>query len=125
MAERHTPIAHVTAVMHVKGQPLCLIQSYSSTDAAPWLLPTVKALQTGAEAPKPGDIELSRATASIELTFFGHWGGPRVGASAGDPALLTRLVQFGRTKGAKRERPIEFAYLICRSDNTQLAVELG
>jgi DNA-binding GntR family transcriptional regulator len=119
-----TPIAQVTAVMHVEKQPLCLVQSYSSTDLVPWLLPVAEALQAGIEVPKPGIIEFGPATVSIELTFFGRWGGPKVGASAGDPALMARLVQFGKAAGMKKARPLEFAYIICPSDSAQFAIEL-
>jgi GntR family transcriptional regulator len=119
-----TPISHVTAVMHVDKQPACLVESYSSANLVPWLLPTVQALQAGSRPPDPGKLNLSRARVSIELTFFGRWGGPRVGASAGDPALMARLIQFGRGAEGERERPLEFAYLVCRSDNAQLAIEL-
>jgi hypothetical protein len=48
-----------------------------------------------------------------------------VGATAGEPALMGRFVQFGRTKGSKQERPLEFARLVYRADSAQLAVELG
>jgi GntR family transcriptional regulator len=119
--EYPSSIAHVTAVMHVGGQPACLVESYSPMKLMPWLLPTAEALQTGADPPKPGRVDITRAAVRIELSFFGWWGGPQVGASAGDPALMARLVQFGKTKGMKRERPLEFAYLICRSDNAQFA----
>lgn len=125
MEKRPTLVTHVTAVVHIDDQPVCLIDSYSPSILVPWMLPTVQALQAATQLPKPATLNLGRATVSIELTFFGSWGGPQLGASAGNPALMASLIQFGRTKGAKRDRPLEFAHLIYRGDNTQLAFELG
>jgi DNA-binding GntR family transcriptional regulator len=123
--DRRTPVAHVIAAVD-GGQPLaCLIHSFSNVTHLPWLLPTVQALENGAKPPKPNGLDLTRATVSVEHTFFGEWGSTQVGASAGDPALMARIVQFGRTKGSKRERPLEFAHLIYRADGAQLAFELS
>jgi GntR family transcriptional regulator len=41
-------IAHVTAVFHVDQRPACMVESYSSVQLAPWLLPIAQALKTGA-----------------------------------------------------------------------------
>jgi DNA-binding GntR family transcriptional regulator len=120
-----TPIAHVTAVIDI-GQPSAfLIDSFSTVAHVPWLLPTARALETGAKPPKPSELDLTRATVSIEHTFFGEWAASQVGASAGDPALIGRFVQFGREKESKRECPLEFARLVYSVDGTQLAVELS
>jgi GntR family transcriptional regulator len=124
MGRTPTPVAHVTAVLHIEGKPTGLIDSRSSRALVPWLLPTAEALRTGAEPPPLEKVVLTRATVTIEHTFFGRWGGPRVGMSAGDPALMGRFIQYGRAKGARREQPLEFARLIYRSDSTQLAIEL-
>jgi GntR family transcriptional regulator len=118
-----TPIAHVTAVMQVDEHPVCLVESYSSISLVPWLLPTARALRAGAGRPEPGQVDLGRGNVSIELTFFGWWGGPQLGASAGEPALQARLLQYGSANGSGRQRPLEFAYLICRSDNAQFSIE--
>jgi GntR family transcriptional regulator len=123
MEGRPTPIAHVTAVMRVNDCPVCLVESYSSTSLVPWLLPAAQALRAGAGPPEPGRVDLGTAKVSVELTFFGWWGGPQLGASAGEPALQARLIQYGSANESRRERPLEFAYLICRSDNAQFAVE--
>jgi GntR family transcriptional regulator len=123
--DRRTSIAHVTAVIDA-GQPsVLLVDSYSPVAEVSWLLPTARALEKGGKPPKPGGLELTRATVSIEHTFFGEWGSVQVGAAAGDPALMGRFVQFGRPSGSKRERPLEFARLIYRADSTQLAFELS
>lgn len=123
--DRRTPVAHVHAVVDV-GQPsVVLVDSFSSVALAPWLLPTAQALEAGTKPPRPSGLELTRATVSVEHTFFGEWGSAQVGASAGDPALMGRFVQFGRTKGSKLEYPVEFARLIYRADGSQLAFELG
>lgn len=125
LEDRDMPIAHVTAVVDVGEPSVTLVDSYSSVAELPWLLPTAEALRTGGELPKPGKLSLTRATVSIEHTFFGEWGASQVGANAGEPALMGRFVQFGRTNGSRRERPLEFARLIYRADCAQLAFELG
>jgi GntR family transcriptional regulator len=123
--DRRTPIAHVTAVADV-GQPsVFLIDSFSTVTHVPWLLPTARALAMGATPSRPSGVELTRATVSIEHTFFGEWGSSQVGASAGDPALMGRFLQFGRTAEWEPERPLEFARLVYRADGAQLAFELS
>ena len=117
-------IAQVTAVVD-SGEPSSfVVDSYSSISRLPWLLPTAKALVTGANPPQPGKLELTRSTVSVEHTFFSGWAASQVGSKAGNPALIGRFVQFGRTNRAKQERPLEFARLIWRADTTQLAFEL-
>ncbi len=123
--DRRTPIAHVTAIVDV-GQPsACLVDSYSSMAHVPWVLPAALALKAGGKHDKSSRLDLTRATVSIEHTFFGEWGSSQVGATAGDPALMGRFVQFGRAKGSQQERPLEFARLIYRADSAQLAFELS
>jgi GntR family transcriptional regulator len=123
--DRRTPVAHVTAVVDV-GQPtVILVDSFSSVALVPWLLPTAQALEAGTTPPGPGGLDLTRATVSVEHTFFGEWGSSQVGASAGDPALMGRFVQFGGARGSDQERPLEFARLIYRADGAQLAFELS
>ncbi len=122
--ESRTEIAHVTAVMHIDDQPTVLVDSYSPLALLPWILQTAQALQHDLAPPQPAKHELGRARASIEHTYFGPWGGPLVGVRAGDPALMARFVQFGTTDGAQTQRPLEFARLIYRTDNAQLAIDL-
>ncbi len=119
------PIAHVTAVVDVGEPSVCLVDSYSTIAPLPWFLPTAEALKAGEQPPAPGDLELTRATVSIEHTFFGEWGSSRVGATAGEPALMGRFVQFGRSNESEGERPLEFARLIYRADSAQLAFVLS
>src|SRR5436305_3688073 len=120
------PIAHVTAVVDVGEPSVCLVDSYSTSTHVPWFLPTAEALKAGEKPPAPGELELTRATVSIEHTFFGEWGASRVGASAGEPALTGRFVQFGRANGSdQEEHPLEFARLIYRADSAQLAFVLS
>lgn len=123
--DRRTPIAHVTAVVDVGKSSVCLVDSYSSVALVPWVLPAAHALEAGGRPIKPNSLDLTRATVSVEHTFFGEWGSSQVGASAGDPALMGRFVQFGRANGSKRERPLEFARLVYRADSAQLTFELG
>jgi GntR family transcriptional regulator len=123
--DRRTPVAHVHAVVDA-GQPsVILVDSFSSVALLPWLLPTAEAIRTGTRPPRPAGLELTRATVSVEHTFFGEWGSSQVGASAGDPALMGRFVQFGRTGGSEQESPVEFARLIYRADGAQLVFELS
>ncbi len=123
--DRSTPLAHIIAVVDL-GEPLVvLVDSVINMADAPWLLPTAHALKAGRRPPEPGELELTRATVAIEHTFFGEWGSSQVGATAGDPALMGRFVQFARAEQSERERPVEFARLIYRTDCTQLAFELG
>lgn len=119
------PIAHVTAVVDLDEPSVCLIDSYSPVADVPWLRPTAEALKTGARPPAPNGLELTRATVSVEHTFFGEWGSSRVGAAAGEPALMGRFVQFGRLAESEPERPVEFARLIYRADSAQLAFVLS
>jgi GntR family transcriptional regulator len=123
--DQATPIAHVTAVVEVDEPSVCLVDSYSAVAHVPWILPTAQALETGAKPPAPNGLVLTRATVSVEHTFFGEWGSSQVGATAGEPALMGRFVQFGCPEGSDRERPLEFARLIYRADSAQLAFDLS
>jgi DNA-binding GntR family transcriptional regulator len=124
LGRSRTEIAQVTAVVDAGEPSAFVVDSYSSISRLPWLLPTARALVNGANPPKPGKPELTRITVSVEHTFFSGWAASQVGSTAGNPALIGRFVQFGRTNGAKRERPLEFARLIWRADTTQLVFEL-
>jgi len=130
--ERGTPLAHVIAVVDLVQPPIelaqpavVLVDSFVTVADVPWLLPLAQALEAGTEPPEPGGLELTRATVSVEHTFFGEWGSSQVGATAGDPALMGRFVQFGRAGRWESERPLEFARLIYRADSTQLGFELS
>lgn len=123
--DMETPITHVHAVVNADQPSVFLVDSFSTAARVPWLLSAMRALQNGEEPPKPEGIELTRATVSIEHTFFGEWGSSQVGASAGDPALMVRFVQFGRPTGSEHERPLEFARLIYRADSAQLTFHLS
>jgi DNA-binding GntR family transcriptional regulator len=125
LRNKSNPIAHVTAIVDVGEPSVCLVDSYSTIAHVPWFLPTAEALKAGEKPPAPGDLELTRATVSVEHTFFGEWGSSRVGATAGEPALMGRFVQFGRGSGSEQEYPIEFARLIYRADSAQLAFVLS
>jgi DNA-binding GntR family transcriptional regulator len=123
--DRRIPVAHVHAVIDPGEPSVILVDSFSSVALVPWLLPTAQALEAGTQPPQSGGLELTRATVSVEHTFFGEWGSSQVGASAGDPALMGRFVQFARPEGSKQEYPVEFARLIYRADGAQLAFELS
>lgn len=117
-------IVQVTAVVDTGEPSAFVVDSYSSISRLPWLLPTADALASDTKPPPPGNTELTRSTVSVEHTHFSGWAASQVGSTAGNPALIGRFVQFGRTRGAKRERPLEFARLIWRADTTQLVFEL-
>src|SRR3954454_8117039 len=123
--DHDTLVAHVIAIVDSGEPSVCLVDSYSTVAHVPWFLPTAQALASGGRPPAPSGLGLTRATVSIEHTFFGEWGSSQVGASAGEPALMGRFVQFGRSVGSERERPLEFARLIYRADSAQLAFELS
>jgi DNA-binding GntR family transcriptional regulator len=123
--DQRNPVAHVTAVVDFGEPSVCLVDSYSTVAHVPWFLPTAEALEAGERPPAPGGLELTRATVSIEHTFFGEWGSSRVGATAGEPALMGRFVQFGRGNGSEQEHPLEFARLVYRADSAQLAFVLS
>jgi DNA-binding GntR family transcriptional regulator len=126
LEDESDPIAHVTAVVDVGEPSVCLVDSYAATTHVPWFLSTAEALKAGEKPPPaPGELELTRATVSVEHTFFGEWGSSRVGASAGEPALMGRFVQFGRRNGSEEEHQLEFARLIYRADSAQLAFVLS
>ncbi len=125
LEDESKPVAHVTAVVDVGEPSVCLVDSHSAIAHMPWFLPTAEALKAGEKPPAPGELELTRATVSVEHTFFGEWGSTRVGATAGEPALMGRFVQFGRGNGSEQERPLEFARLIYRADSAQLAFVLS
>lgn len=120
-----TPIAHVTAIVDVGEPSVCLVDSYATVAHVPWFLATAHARQSGGRQPAPSGLELTRATVSIEHTFFGEWGSSQVGAMAGEPALMGRFVQFGRSNESEEERPIEFARLVYRADSAQLSFVLS
>lgn len=122
--QQPSAVAHVTALLHADERPVCVVDSYSVATHVPWLLPVADALKSGAEPPQPGRPDLTRVTVRIEGSFFGQWSASQLRVSAGEPAILARMVQFGKGKGAKRERPLEFAALICASSSAQLMAEL-
>ena len=124
LGKSRAEIAQVTAVVNPGEPSAFVVDSYTSISRLPWFLPTAEALARGAKPPRPRKLELTRSTVSVEHPFFSGWAASQVGSTAGNPALIGRFVQFGRTKGAKRERPLEFARLIWRADTTQLAFEL-
>lgn len=130
--DQRTPLAHIVAVVDLADQSnapahpsIVLVDSFSTVADVPWLLPTAQAFKAGAKPPQPDGLELTRATVSVEHTFFGEWGSSQVGATAGEPALMGRFVQFGRPSHSNRERPLEFARLIYRADSAQLVFELS
>lgn len=122
-----TRVAHVTALVNAGEPAACIVYSYSSLALVPWMLDAAKALKDGSEPPHLGtaDTTLTRTELAVEHSFLAEWEAARIGAGAGDPTFLGRLVQLGRPAGSRRDRPIEFAHLLYRADSIQLAFELG
>ena len=123
LESEQAPVAHVVAVMNTGGPTVALIDSYSSVARTPWLISIAKALKNGDKPPKPSKVKLTRATVSVEHTFFGEWRASQVGAAAGAPALMVHCVQFGRPRGARHEQPLEYARIIYRADATELTFD--
>lgn len=124
LGKSQAEIAQVTAVVDPGEPSAFVVDSYSSISRLPWLLPTAEALASGTQPPPLDKLDLTRSTVSVEHTFFSGWAASQVGSKAGNPALIGRFVQFGRPKGATRERPLEFARLIWPADAIQLNFEL-
>lgn len=122
---RTMSVAHVTAVLRVGEDSVGLIDSYSVAHLVPGLLPAVRTIQSGEKPRALGSLQLTRASVPIELTHFGDWGSAQVGVAAGDPALKGTLLQSGRLKSGGRERLLELAHLVYRTDNVQLSIELN
>jgi DNA-binding GntR family transcriptional regulator len=124
--DRRTSVAHVSALVDAGEPTACLVYSYSSLALVPEMLAAAEALKEGGESRRLEalDINLTRADLVVEHSFFAEWEAAMVGASAGDPAFLGRLVQLGRPTGARRDRPVEFARLLHRADGAQLAFKL-
>ena len=125
--DRRTRIAHVSALVDAGEPTACIVYSYSSLALVPGMLAAAEALKDGGEPPRreAADAKITRADLAVEHSFFAEWEAAMVGASAGDPAFLGRLVQLGRPVGSRRDRPVEFARLLYRADGAQLAFELG
>lgn len=124
LGRRPGPIAHITAVLDPGERSVALIDSYSPLAELPWLLPTARAMRRGSRLPTRSAVCLTRATISVEGTFFSEWGSEQVGVEPGAPAMMGRFIQFGRVNGAKKERPLEFARLVYRTDCAELDFEL-
>ena len=116
-------VDHVTAVLEIGEEPICILDSFVRTDLVPWLPAGLKALRRGERQDPASRIRLGRSEVKVELSFFSDWGGPQLGLPPGDPALIGKLIQWRRgTRGV--EEPIEFAHLIFRPDKLQVALKL-
>jgi GntR family transcriptional regulator len=124
LGSRPGRVTHVTAVFEIEDEPICLLDSYSPVDALPWLLGAVKAVERGDAPDLPSGLELGRARGGIELSFYSDWGGPQLGASPGDPALIGHLIQPGRTTRRAKEQRLEFAHLVFPADRAHVVFEV-
>jgi len=120
-----TRVAHVTALVDAGEPSACIVYSYASLALVPWMLAAAEERKGSGEAPYlDANITLTRTELAIEHSFLAEWEAAQIGAGAGDPTFLGRLVQFGRPAGSRRDRPIEFTHLLYRADSIQLAFDL-
>jgi DNA-binding GntR family transcriptional regulator len=121
-----TRVAHITALVNAGEPAACIVYSYSSLALVPWMLDAANALKDGSETPhlERADTTLTRTDLAVEHSFLAEWEAAQIGAGAGDPTFLGRLVQLGRPAGSRRDRPLEFAHLLYRADSVQLAFDL-
>lgn len=120
-----TKLVSVMSVVRCDGKPLGLIESNFAPVLSSFVLSTAERLRVGGtQVAKPDGLLLTRTSARIEQTCMGPWGGPKLGSSPGDPALMAHLLQFGRAGADRAEQPLEYAHLICPSRSVQLVAEL-
>ncbi|HEX7246325.1 MAG TPA: GntR family transcriptional regulator [Solirubrobacterales bacterium] len=124
--DQRTRVAHVTALVDAGEPAACMVYSYASLALVPWMLVAAEARKGSGEAPRldAADMTLTRTELAVEHSFLAEWEAAQIGAGAGDPTFLGRLVQLGRPAGSRRDRPIEFAHLLYRADSIQLAFDL-
>jgi DNA-binding GntR family transcriptional regulator len=124
--KRDTKVVSVMSIVRRDGKSLGLIESNFAPVLSSFVLSAVDQLRAdGSQATKPDRLRLTKTSARIEQTCMGPWGGPKLGSSPGDPALMAHLVHFGTTGAGKREGPLEYAHLICPSRSVQLVAELS
>lgn len=110
-------IGRVMAVLESSQIETCLCDSYTSSDRAPWVTATARAMLTGeipdAVQPRP---DLSGGEMTVEPSFAGRWEASELSISPGDPILLLSLLQRGP------EGPLEFARFTFRTDSARALV---
>ena len=111
-------VAQVTSILRV-DKPICLLDSFFPVERVPWLLAAAASLKSGeqptlSESPKP-----TRVDVSFEGSSCGPWTAKILGVRTGDPALVGRLLQYGAPPNPGRERPVELARIVARSDISQ------
>lgn len=121
LAAGESRVCHITGLLEIGGRPVGLLDSHLPIARLPWIAEASALLARGQSPAMPEKVVLMRSEIVIEHTFFGNWGGPKLGVSAGDPALMTRLIQFGAQAPRKREAPIEFAKIFYPARTTQIA----
>ena len=121
LADGESRICHLTGLLEIDGRRVGLLDSHVPIARLPWIAEASARLAEGESPAMPEKIALTRSEVVIEHTFFGNWGGPKLGASAGDPALMTRLIQFGVQASKKPEAPVEFAKIFYPARTTQIA----
>lgn len=108
-------VTRVVAVIALSGLPVCLCDSHTSAERAPWVLAAARGILDD-EPPPPVEPRppLDDGEVVVETAFAGRWEAAELGISPGDPTLLASLVQ-GSPSG-----PVEFARITFRTDSVQL-----
>jgi DNA-binding GntR family transcriptional regulator len=121
LSDGESQICHLTGLLEIGGRRVGLLDSHVPIARLPWMAEASALLAQGKLPALPERIALTRSDVVIEHTFFGNWGGPKLGASPGDPALMTRFIQFGTGSPRQREAPLEFARIFYPARTTQIA----
>lgn len=115
---RGQTVAQVTSILRI-DKPVCLIDSFFSPQRVPWLLGAAASLKAG-KLPALGErLRLTRLDGSLEGSSCGPWTARILGVRTGDPALVSRLLQYGVPAGQSRECPVELTRIVARSDISQ------
>lgn len=117
-------VCHVTATLEMDGDAVGLINSHTSVAHLPWVLAVVQSNSKRAPSLSEQGVTLTRSEVLIEHTYFSNWGGPKLRQSAGDPAWMVRLIQFGTTPGTDKEVPLEFARIFYPARSTKIGLML-
>ncbi len=113
-------VTRVVAVIAYSGVPVCLCDSHTSAERAPWVLAAARRIMDGEpSSPVEPTPVLEDGEAIVETAFAGRWEAAELGISPGDPTLLASLTQ------SSLEGPLEFARITFRTDSVQLRLMTG
>lgn len=115
-------VAQVTSILRI-DKPICLLDSFFPIERVPWLLDAAISLQGGGRPVLDESPRLTRIDISFEGSSCGPWTAKILDVRTGDPALIGRLLQYGVLPDQSRERPVELARIVARSDISQFHFE--